>query len=1680
VTAPPAALANFGGEARAAASAAMPDDALIALLAAPLWTQAALVAVAIPADALLGPLVTRDGRGDDLVVAIAAPAIAPVADEVVRRAIDAAAAVQRLAQAAATCAELPPVLARWTELAGQLAGGAAAVADALLAEVSAACAARTPGVVLDRIEAAAALARAIGGPVAVAVRICRHRVEYAYRVARDQRALRGFVDRPEAMAAFARLLDGDGPWALHFLGVGGVGKSTLLRHLATADDKRPGLATARIDFDYLSAAYPARDPGRLLEAIVHDLSMQIGRAAQDRLLTAIGDGLAVVRELGQRGDLDWRALSETSEFRGLLGDTGALLASFGRPLLILDTCEELMKLAPLAGRVPSVDAMFALIEALHERVPTLRVIFAGRRLLAERGHGWHATEPSLEAAIADPAHARRKPLSGERPYLALHELRGFTEDSARRVLATTLPVERRADAPLIDAILQAAPEDERVSGVVIDDAPVSDARFHSPFRIVALAEWVAGEPDLPAARLASGDVDVYIEQRIVQRMGALEPLLPAIAILRRFDAATLAAATGRTVGEAGDVLVALAGHEWIDVVDEPDRGAVVTAKPSVGAPLARYLAAARPAAWADARLRIAAGLAARLGEPGAIRLAKELVDAVLRALPAEAAAQAWLDLEQRIGDDWTSARTLASFLQGERNAAESPDTLLGLAVRATAASAVIHLRPTGDDDLRALWTEIEVHATAQLAEEPAGEAGPIASGARPAPAAWLLVRRARLGLAAERAWRHDPTGADDDLAAQVTAIDETLEELRRWNRQDALACPILAALEAVLEAAERTGATELELRKALAFAPAPTAGLAAFRELLRARWHALTDDDAPVLPALTGLDEALPATTLDWLPPTSLRARVALETLRLCFDRAEPRLAISAGADRDRDTEHLRAAVGLYDDARAPVPRPSGRDNRADLGPPLRSYAVHRRFPIGADLLAQRRDGRLPWDRARAAQPRVGSSTWDHEHVDTAGPNALGAAGPNAFGAAAARARFAMDPTPLASLRVANSAFATDVEVQRAWAVAWPSYYEAPPLDLTEATLLDRWSYAIAATRAQRDALVDAYRPHVAALLGMIRGSPLRERAGAAAMLEELVELSRYTAAPIIARAPDPLAGLGHVHPDDVEAIVRCGLRAWAARAFAFPPLEGAPAPIVQRLVDLRAIAPRRLAQLAYDEAQLLALRLPARAITLFELAAGSDHGDATLATLAELGLIVARRRADLPTPAPGAATPGRSLRPIPDPHLPLDPGARVAIDLIADPRGGASDLTGPLAARIRDAPLKQPPPFLAPFEFGERRAPPAWLELGSLVRAHGAEVALWCGVGAILAVVGVGGYYAFRWMTDWVGNLIAGDTQSAMRSTTGILVAILGAIVLIVKSVGFVRALLTPSPRARARRLRPDASVVRLDDRRARLTLTVAGAAPVTCAADLPRTAAYPTARPDDAVGLALALVRIGRLDDAYAPLPLRIDPALAGYGWEATLAELDHRLAANLEPVRIVAGPGRAVAAPNAGALVASAAVRTQLGKGLVGAGLVHAIGRPVRGMATIALDLGDDVGARGPMPASAIATSGTPLLVLQGASQASSEVPSEATRNEVVLLRELATIALRQGVAMVLVLPPVPVATMFSLIAAVQEALTGAPNRARAIAMARAARTHLAAIDDAAHCAAAREVTLFVTED
>ena len=152
----------------------------------------------------------------------------------------------------------------------------------------------------------------LAGAAEQALSRARRLLALGLRRRQDERALGRYLDRPELSDAVARLLNRDAanrqepgageapaeeagptepPWALHLRGAGGVGKTMMIRYLASgryaAQRGQPPIRVARVDFDHLSPDYPVRRPVQLLLELADELALHT--AASDRADRALSN-----------------------------------------------------------------------------------------------------------------------------------------------------------------------------------------------------------------------------------------------------------------------------------------------------------------------------------------------------------------------------------------------------------------------------------------------------------------------------------------------------------------------------------------------------------------------------------------------------------------------------------------------------------------------------------------------------------------------------------------------------------------------------------------------------------------------------------------------------------------------------------------------------------------------------------------------------------------------------------------------------------------------------------------------------------------------------------------------------------------------------------------------------------------------------------------------------------------------------------------------------------------------------------------------------------------------------------------------------------------------------------------------------------------------------------------------
>ncbi|MGD8489392.1 MAG: hypothetical protein PVI68_10290, partial [Anaerolineae bacterium] len=281
-----------------------------------------------------------------------------------------------------------------------------------------------------------------------------------------------------------------------------------------------GVSTARIDFDYLSPQYPVLRPAQPLLALAQDLRRLFTDPSQDYDYTRFRERVVSFHAELSNAPLPDDPLDSLRgrRFSRIITDFAALLKNMpGRVVLILDTCEELIK-EQLGGRLPHLDATFLILERIHEELPTVRVILAGRRLLARGGQDWLICQgdlPEAKGYLVEP-----------KPYLRLYLMRGFDDGEAHQLFDKrprkreplpdpdgtesdqlpegNAPEEIPVPADIRQAILAVSPERGTPARVY-----AADGRPHTltPDLFVRLCETLAASPAIQQPRRLEGLFD---------------------------------------------------------------------------------------------------------------------------------------------------------------------------------------------------------------------------------------------------------------------------------------------------------------------------------------------------------------------------------------------------------------------------------------------------------------------------------------------------------------------------------------------------------------------------------------------------------------------------------------------------------------------------------------------------------------------------------------------------------------------------------------------------------------------------------------------------------------------------------------------------------------------------------------------------------------------------------------------------------------------------------------------------------------------------------------------------------------------------------------------------------------------------------------------------------------------
>jgi hypothetical protein len=795
--------------------------------------------------------------------------------------------------------KLDLVVAHWAEIAS--AGNVGGMSSRLMEEVDGALKRHEPSEALRWVEAAAPIGELLGGEMAAAVEQTRQRLELAGRDERDEQYLSHFLVREEQVDAFNALVGpgSNDSWALHYIGLGGVGKTMLVRYLSQSVRRTHHGSISRIDFDYLSPDFPSRAPWLLLSELSRELRVSasaVGEASTNRLFLGFDDLVERIHEQFIRSSYVTEsdtALLSGSLFADVLGSFATALQRLPKPVVLLfDTCEELAKVRP-ADIPPNVRATFEILERLHELLPgELRVVFCGRRPLASTGLGWECTGSTLPP----------------RSYLRLHQIRGFTPGEARRFLTE---IEHVAPS-LIEAILKHSPEGGSIACLKQPRVTDKDEPRYNPFDLAFYAQSTYEDTELTPELIGNTS---YMRRRIIARVS--EPvrlILPAVALLGRFDRETLRAASIGLEVNFDQAFDELARQEWIQY---PSGKFLVVNQELLPRMRSYYeqhelqsLDAPRKAAL-DHLVKVT--LRTPLSD-----LDLGHFDAALRFLAddVERGVRWWLDVERRFVTeqryDW--AATLLSYVLGPEGAtaerdADDPDNApsenpLRPLVLATAATVAIHTQD--NPNLTAVWLEVETKA-----------------GRLPRQTAERLRVRAAAGRLA------DP---NKPLNAQSLALlFTTVNGLLNGPFDEQLVASHMPALEAELESFEAAKIAPDERWVALLVLLANVADrkcsspvLPAFCMILAGRISMLSSNRENAGNPLSWFERALNLLPdgpriqqlwLDWRAPEELGLRVRLEYMRAARALGVPPLTVLEKAGEvmphlvSLDSDRLASAI---------------------------------------------------------------------------------------------------------------------------------------------------------------------------------------------------------------------------------------------------------------------------------------------------------------------------------------------------------------------------------------------------------------------------------------------------------------------------------------------------------------------------------------------------------------------------------------------------------------------------------------------------------------------------------------------------------------------------------------------------------------------------------------------------
>ena len=789
------------------------------------------------------------------------------------------------------------------------------------------------------IESAEALVRFFPGDLEIALARVRRRHELFLRRSRDARYLAHYTERPKLEQAFLDLLQdsANDSWGLHYWGEGGMGKTMLVRRITSDFARDRDLVTSRIDFDYVNPDYPARAPGLLLQTLADDLRLNDDDRVEELLRKFSQEIEAVHRRIEAR--------IRTGNERAVLVDEARLndamkffvaalraIAERRRPVLILDTCEELTRLRPNGELSDAVLKTFTLLEELHAAVPSLRVVFSGRRPLTSQG-----LDRSFDQTTLEP-----------RRYLRVARVLGFDDEEADRFLDEFREKDRIVDPRYRPGIKAQSRVRRRQATDAAQSTSEDPEERYNPYDLSLYASWIATAENVDIDALLASGTHLYVRERIVLRLSPfVQPWLPVLALLGHFDRRLLGQIARQDEQSFAAVYDELTAQEWVDIEraamwsgaeQDETREQTWVVDRNIRTRLEAFYQDTDPDAWRDARKRLRRVVAditcdrrwARL-TPGYFALAFDLLSDDPREL-----AEWWKKVERKIVDDgaWNWGAQVVQMLPvsptdedlaiypGASAALSKP---LRAAVCATDAAIKLHQRVRGHD-LQSLWLDVAANVDAYAIERDRDvlryrAAAGVVAGTRyldaPLTEGYVHELEEMLGRVPPMPHADDSRAARELQGTELGLIENTVEILEavEWVRTTPPP-PLIATLQ------QRLGTLSASL----------PADMAPPVSLLRARMARLVDADSFLADTLAAFEACENASGpegqfLDWTCAADGRQRFRLELLRLARDagpgvdsrirawrREDPEFSTLDGERSAAALLRLRADVTLPDD----------------------------------------------------------------------------------------------------------------------------------------------------------------------------------------------------------------------------------------------------------------------------------------------------------------------------------------------------------------------------------------------------------------------------------------------------------------------------------------------------------------------------------------------------------------------------------------------------------------------------------------------------------------------------------------------------------------------------------------------------------------------------------------------